>query len=339
LPVEPTPPTPSSSLSLELVSQSCQAHVQRGVDLAKRGAIYSAQNEFTRALALVGRSLDELHPGAQHHQAIVEALLALEEVDDFASGQSSLKPHRDLVDIISSHRTVALKQADLSKLTIAGATRAYCSFAQAKLEQGCGRFPAASQALYGLARVEISLAREGNSGIRLGQPKAMALYETCVRIDPTNHRAANELGVLLIRYGQPGVAIPFLERSVRTVPSVEGWHNLAVAQKAVGNLSLAQQAMVHRDAMKQQEGHATSTIKPGGGVEVRWVDSATFAANSPLDTTPPTSPSRGPDGQVATGQVDTAPDATQAGSHSDEPLSSTASRFEWIKSGLKSIIR
>ncbi len=51
----PAPPEPSDP-ALQLVARSCETHVQKGVDLAKRGAIYSAQNEFfVRCCQLVSR--------------------------------------------------------------------------------------------------------------------------------------------------------------------------------------------------------------------------------------------------------------------------------------------
>ncbi len=179
----------------------------------------------------------------------------------------------------------------------------------------------------------ISLAREGNNNVRLGYPKAMALYETSVRIDPNNYRAANELGVLLIRYGQPRVAIPFLEQSVRVVPSIEGWHNLSVAQNAVGNDRLFHQAAMQRDALKQQEEASGSSFQPAG-MKIRWVDSETFAAKSPPDTAPAKSTSSGMpiEGHVADRM------AGEQG-RTDKPLTSTASGFDRIKSGLRSIIR
>jgi tetratricopeptide (TPR) repeat protein len=332
-----------SDSPLALVERNAEAHNQRGFDLASRGALYSAQAEFVRALKLIGRTRDEMNQSRRCSEAIVAGLTALEEVDDFGEAPTSTARARDLAETIATHRTVALKNRDASSITAVGAARAYCAFAQEQLLAGCGQVRAASTALYGLGRIEIAVAREPNGRGRLGAPKAMAMFEAALRIDPNHHQAANELGALLTRYGQDDVAVRFLQQSVCSVPTSEAWQNLAVAYSNLGNDKLAQHAVEQSKAIRQKGAGSQPSISPAG-LRIRWVDQASFVKNSPPDFTP-TKPNTSPviRKQDAPSEAQaTRLGAAASGKQKKSSMSGRASTvlgFDKFKSGLKSILR
>lgn len=276
-------PVSREQQSLRLIEKSSNAHVRKGFELANRGALFTAQAEFVKALKLIGRARDELNPKAGHYEAVVTGLTAMQEADDFERSENTHSGRQDIVRTIAAHRTAVLKNRDPATFTVVSATRIYCAYGQSRLLAGCGKLRSASAALYGLGRIEISLTRQPNSDHRLGSPKAMALFETALRMDPQNYKAANELGVLLNRYGQHKTAIRFLHQSVQVKPSVEGWHNLSVAFAALGEDQLADHARTQAESIRNRFG-SQHPVARAAGVDLRWVDQATFVAESPTDT-------------------------------------------------------
>lgn len=331
LPQAPSGPAPApADNSLSVEAGAGELHIQKGFDLACRGAVYSAREEFIRALELTGHARDAMAPAPQYHDAILEGLTALEEVDDFMDA-NPLTANSDLAGAIAAHRTTVLKEADPSQLTPIVVARRYCAFAQDRLVHGCGNSPTASRALYGLARIEMCLA--GTSGERrLGCPKAMAVLETALRVDPQNYRAANELGVLLARYGQYQPAIACLQRSVRACPTAEAWYNLSVACRAVGDLPQAQHAASQHQELSRPD---PAIALKKGGVEVRWVDQATFVAKSPPDTVHrPAGP-----GSVSRPEKAGSPASERPPTQPQAPRTGPLMGLEKVKSRLQSILR
>ena len=91
-----------------------------------------------------------------------------------------------------------------------------------------------------------------------------------------NFLAANELGVLMARYGQLQEARRLLVHSVQVQPQVEAWHNLAVVHERLGEADLATRAAYERELLAQR---MPAPSLASGNVE--WVDAKTFAAHSP----------------------------------------------------------
>ena len=73
---------------------------------------------------------------------------------------------------------------------------------QERLASAAGHEQPASMALYLLGRSQTAAAGETAQDRALAGPKAIALYQTALTVDAANYLAANELGVLLTRYGQ-----------------------------------------------------------------------------------------------------------------------------------------
>jgi hypothetical protein len=110
----------------------------------------------------------------------------------------------------------------------------------------------------------------------------MSLYQAALTVHPEHHHAANELGVLLARYGQLQDARAVLRHCVRNrtnFPAV--WRNLARDHEQLGEVDLARRANSEWESAVTRSGRSTGlTGKPS----VQWVDPTTFAKTSGPDS-------------------------------------------------------
>ena len=183
--------------------------------------------------------------------------------------------------MIARHRTRVCKQ-QAAVLTGVAAMQRYFAYAEERFTIACGGSPEASRACYGLGKVYLALAEQSPME-KLNGPQAMVFHQIATSIDPANYRAANELGVLLARFGQLPEARAALQQSVVTHPLPETWHNLMVVHQRLGEQDLAQRAR-NELALAQRPSGASS---PNGGVSaqpvVQWVDPPTFAQSAGYD--------------------------------------------------------
>src|SRR5207245_2382677 len=128
------------------------------------------------------------------------------------------------------------------------------------------------------------MASHDGDSLALHAPQSIVFHQAALATDGGNWLAANELGVLYARYGQLVEARQLLVHSVTTHPHVEGWHNLAVVHRRLGETDLAQRAEAERQFLVQRpEKSAESSTDT-----VRWVDPKTFAASGSRDAQGPT---------------------------------------------------
>ncbi len=74
---------------------------------------------------------------------------------------------------------------------------------------------------------------------------AISYYEKAIKIDPKNAQAYNNIGNIYFRdMNQPRSAVPYYQKATQADPTyVYGWWNLALAEKALGNNTAAQEAV------------------------------------------------------------------------------------------------
>jgi len=258
-----------------VVAGRAQEHIDYGFNLAERGATYSAETEFTEALLLVAQALDAAENTHAHSEAMTAGLRAFREADDFVP-RDAVEPQ--IAQVVATHHTPVLKRATNLQMPLLVAMQDYFSYAQYQLSMAGGHEPTAAAALYGLARLQPVLGTGSDAKKMMCGPKAVALHQAALAIDPTNFAAANELGVLLARYGQwPEAQAAFLH-SVCISPQPQIWRNLAVSYEALGDMNAAQNAWGRYDLARQQNGSATA----GGGDRplVKFVDPETFARSA-----------------------------------------------------------
>jgi len=235
-------PEPARSEQLERIARQADRHTEHAFELAGRKAYFAARAEFIIALRMLAQALDAERGGSRHSEDLAAGLAAIEEADDFIPSGSRLEADLNLAVIVKSHRTPALKQAELTAMAPMAALRAYFTFAQQRLAEAMDGELAGSMALHGLGKLHAALAREPNTRIVAAEPKAMAYFQAALLTFPNNLMAANDLGVLLARSGNWEQARRFLEHAVAVNPQSESWRNLMKVYQHVGDAARAEHA-------------------------------------------------------------------------------------------------
>ena len=101
------------------------------------------------------------------------------------------------------------------------------------------------------------------------------LYQTSILVDQRNYAAANELGVLLARYGKFDNAVSALQHCVKYSPEPTAWKNLANIYRRVGKTNEARIA--------ESQASRTLAAKPrtpfvANQPKVEWVKADAFMA-------------------------------------------------------------
>ncbi len=294
---------PEPNRAMQAVTQQADRLIEHGMSLASRGALYAARVEFIQALRMITQALDTLKGTTEHSRSLARGMQALEEADDFVPRGTQLEGNLNLSAIVVVHKTPVLHDEDLSDMTPLVALQRYYTYAQDQFAKACGGEPVASRALYGIGKLHTELGGQSGDASRLNGPKAMAFHQAALIVEPKNHRAANELGVLLARYGQLDEARNVLLQSLRTKQLPEAWHNLAVVHKRLGETDLADRAEYEYQLATGREKADPSN----DGNPVRWVEPQTFVRMSPRNDEDFTvaAPQLVPDGQETTGTTTT----------------------------------
>jgi tetratricopeptide (TPR) repeat protein len=283
------------SAEMDAVVHQASAANRHAFELAEHGAIYSARAEFIVALRTIAEALDARQDNNDHLRMLEAGLKALEELDDFGGRDLGSGDELNLDQIVAGHRTPVLKELlqdpPSGKITAHRAMSLYLTYAEQKLAACCADVPAGSAALYGLGKIyTVPDSAHGPADATHGA-KAVAFHEAALAVDARNFRSANELGVLLVRFGRLPEARSALLHSLAVSPQPTAWQNLAAVHRALGQNQLAEAASREAQLLatrQQQAGMAAA----GSATQVRWVDPATFARSSPLpiDASPGANP-------------------------------------------------
>ncbi|HVU88285.1 MAG TPA: hypothetical protein VHD36_13275 [Pirellulales bacterium] len=275
----PPPSSPSTTTAAEasqqlaMISNRAGEHIEYAFNLAERGALFSAEAEFTQGLVLIAQALDAQHRTQAHSMAVTAGLRALREADDFMPRGGQTLVHVE--DVIGSHKTPVWQNVRPEQVPPLVAMQRYYAYAQQQFTISGMNVPAAAMALYGLGRLQSTLAAEDSVKKMTAGPKAMALYRATLDIDPNNYLAANELGVLYGRYGQWPEAEASLRRSIAIAPRTENWHNLADVLERMGNTAGAAQAR-QQEQLAKNSGNRPGWQTSADRVPLRYVDPETF---------------------------------------------------------------
>ncbi len=269
--------------ALQAVAQRALEMADHASATAQRGMFFSARNELLQALQLIAQALDVQEGNSHHAGALAAGLTALEEARDFAISSNRPANAINATGIAANHRTPLLRDASRATVSPVVAQQQYFGYAQSQFVLATGGVPAASQILYRLGRLQTAMAAHDADPLALHAPQSIVFHQAALATDGGNWLAANELGVLYARYGQLAEARQLLVYSVNIHPNVEGWHNLAVVHRRLGETDLAERAEAERVQLAQK---ATKSAADAGDM-VRWVDPKTFAASGGRDVQAP----------------------------------------------------
>lgn len=269
---QPQIPAPS----LVAVADQVDTMTKRAFSLAEKGALFSAKAEFHQALRAISHSLDAQRGGNEFSESLALGLQALDEANDFAA-HAQHGPVVDVEVIVDGHQTPLLKPYDLSTVSPVVAMQRYYNFAQQHLLKASGGAPVAARVYYGLGKLHMVLGEDSPSAERLHGPTAMAFHQVALIIDPTNHLAANELGVLLARFGKFPEARSVLQHAIALRPLPETWQNLSIVHRELGEASLAAQSLANWQFATQQVQQQNPERNTAEESMVKWVPPQEFA--------------------------------------------------------------
>ena len=252
-----------------------QRAVQLGFELIQRQAHYSARARFIQALRIVARSMDDQTFTTAQSGALRNALAAYEESVDFYPAADKPDEDVNLHMILGGHNTPVLADIDTSRLTPRQCVREYMAYAEQEFVAALGHDGFASQALYGLGRLEASKETASASAPQVRANRSLMLYQTAMLVDPRNYAAANELGVLLAKYGKFDTAVAALQHCVLHSPEPTAWRNLANLYRRMGRPAEAHMAEREANNVRARRGGAPFVANQP---RVEWVGPEAFMA-------------------------------------------------------------
>jgi tetratricopeptide (TPR) repeat protein len=287
----PLPFHTGSSLTAQLLPA-----VQRGYNLAQRGAYFAARTEFIQILRRVAQAKDAVAGTDEFSVALAAGLRAMDEAEDFVPSGAQLEAELDVKVVASSHRTPVLKDREGAILP-QEAVSLYHTFAQEQLAHAALDEQSGSMALHGLGKVYARLGERSDDDVQCMRG-AMTMYCAALDACPSNNLAANELGVLLCRTGHPAEAAENFKRAIDVAPSATAYHNLAVAQQKLGEVARSSVNELESRRLAAVERAMGATSKRAG---IQWVSPdemsrvlqpapLTAAANDPAIANRPNQP-------------------------------------------------
>src|SRR5690606_24666446 len=187
----------------------------------------------------------------------------------------------DIACIARGHQTPVLHSSPQCPAVLA--VQRYYDYACEQLTVAAHGERAASLALYGLGRVHASIASSSAPIIAAAEGKSAVFHQAAVLVDPNNYMSANELAVIAARQGRYETARDLLLQCVRVAPQPTAWRNLARVHRYLGELQLAEQAMMEANAAVAKaagSGPAPGVVPSGAQPSVRWLTPEHCASSS-----------------------------------------------------------
>ncbi|QDU25776.1 hypothetical protein ETAA8_08470 [Anatilimnocola aggregata] len=258
------------------VQERMAAMNKQAIDLANRGALFAAREDLLQSLRLAAQSLDAAEGTSGYTLALNQGLTALAEAEDFVQLGANATSTIQVDQVAAGHRTPVLHDTNVPEISPVIAMQRYYGFAGDRLTAAAGELPAAADSLFWLGKVHTGLARQSAQADRLQGPQAMVCFRAALTVTPQHYLAANELGVMLARYGQLQDAKRLLQQSVNTKSHAEGWQNLVIVHRRLNEAPLAQLAEQELIALTGRPAPAApASPRP----PVTWVDPKAFAAS------------------------------------------------------------
>jgi hypothetical protein len=264
----------SNDPQMDALRRRADQRVRHGLQLAERGALYSARSEYIAALQVIAQANDAQSGSDYFSRALAAGLLALKESSDFAR-QNPKKPLLDVAAVVNRHRSAVLKSESVTALSPMAAAQRYYSFAQEQLAAAAARELTGSMALFGLGKTALDPAGNRGAGTLERTAHAMVYYQASLMAEPQNFRTANELGVLAAENGNLPYARDLFLKSLSLSPRPAIWHNVAAVHTRLGESALASSA-------EQQGARLEQSGIPTNDQRVEWLAPAQFAQTKPL---------------------------------------------------------
>ncbi len=250
---------------IELAAEEADRLTREAYDLAGRGALFAAREQFLAALRIPAEAWDAEFPDRRRTASLSAAWTALREAEDFLPRNATAAPPDNAL-VAAGHATPILKEADLRGVTGLEAYRRYLAFAQDQFALAAGADITASMALRGLGKVYGAFAERNATQPREAAAVAVMFYQAALAARPDNYMAANDLGVLLAKGGRWNDARRVLEYAVAISPNPSTCWNLIRVCSALGDPVGVEQ--VRQILLAAHRGAAAADDRRP---EIRWV--------------------------------------------------------------------
>jgi tetratricopeptide (TPR) repeat protein len=225
------------------------------------------------ALSVIAQDFDSQGAGVEFSQALRRGMTALKESEDFVLGDSESQIGMDVAGLVESHHSGALSKSEAEGMTPIQALQRYYGYAQIQIQKAVGKNVVSAEALFCLGRLyTLAEAGEMMDG-KLDRAKAMVYHRASLACDPTNHRSANELGVLLAEFGELQDALKLIRHSLQIRQTPSTWENLAKLHDRLNQPHLADAARIEHQRMLANQNSGM----------IHWVDSGQFNAGLPTE--------------------------------------------------------
>ena len=260
----------------EATAQQAAKRIEYGKALSRRGAGFSARQEFLAALQMIANDNDNTTNSNLHSRSLKQALLTIEEAADFSVATPEQQIHMDVAAVVETHRCKVLTPAEAGQLSPVQAMNRYFSAAQKQLDVAGGRNVVTSEAFFCLGKLNTMLTRNQKIPSPYDTAQSVVFHQAALLSDHEHHRSANELGVLLAKNGRLSQAKTLFERSLRSTPTARTWQNLAETHRRLGEMNLANQA-------NNEFRMLASRQVPNSNSEIQWMPVEQFNAEAPVD--------------------------------------------------------
>ena len=250
-------------------------HIEYGKTLSRRGAAYTARQEFLAALQLIATANDRISGDNRHSKALRSAMLTIKEAGDFSVENSEQQIQMDVASVVEAHRSNVLTPAQAAKLSSVQAMNRYFAKAQEQLDLAGGRNVVSAEVFYCIGKLHTVLSRNQKVLGPYETAKSVVYHQVALLSDNQHHRSANELGVLLARSGRLEQAKLLFERSLMTQPTVRTWQNLAEAHRRLGETDFANRAASEVQMM--------ASAQPTIHSNIQWKPVDQFNADAPVE--------------------------------------------------------
>ncbi len=258
-------------------AQRAVHHVEYGKSLARRNASFAARQEFYSALGVLAQSNDEQSGTQTYTTSLRNAVVAMNEAEDFMVSDTESQLGMKVDDITAGHATKIIGETQARHMSPSQALQRYMAFAGQQLEIAGGQNVVSAETLYCLGKLHQVLSTKSLDPNSMDVAKSMVYQRAALGADETNVNSANELAVMLAQSGKTKEAKWLLKQGLLVRPTPVAWANLAKLHQRNGEHELAQLAMNERQIA------LNSPITPGPSKKISWVSSEAFIAASAPD--------------------------------------------------------
>ena len=257
-------------------AQKAVHHIEYGKTLSRRGAAFTARQEFLAAMQVLAAGNDRVTGDNRHSKALKMAMLTIREAGDFTVANSDQQIQMDVASVVETHRSNVLTVDQAGHLSPVQAMNQYFAKAQQYLDLAGGRNVVSAEVFYCMGKLHTLLSRNQKVLGPYETAKSVVYHQVALLSDDQHHRSANELGVLLARNGRLEQSKLLFERSLLAQPTVRTWQNLAQTHWRLGEQDFARKAVAESKLLASGQSQVIDS-------SIQWKPVEQFNADAPTE--------------------------------------------------------